>query len=382
MIKSFAAVTREIDDPKAAVEEILAALDLAGNLMKNAVGIVSCFSEFIDTGVVEAVCGALPFDCIGATTCLNAAGGETDQILFSIIVLTSDDCSFESLIIPIEEPYREDIGRALGGLLGRPAGRPALFLSYFPLINEVSGDMMLEAIDRATGGIPLFGTTAVDHLPDYATSQTICNGKAYRKTLVLGAVYGDVTMDFGVASLDGSKIRNQKAIITSSDGNLLIGVNGNTALEYLEEIGLSREVLSKGLGFIPFVVDHRAGTLPVARAIFALTPEGYVVCGGAMPVNGTLGIGSMDREDVLRTTQTVLKPLAEKGATILGYSCVARYLILGARNKAEADAFMEIAGGAPYLYAYSGGEICPLPDANGRLRNMYHNFTGVFCRLG
>jgi len=41
----------------------------------------------------------------------------------------------------------------------------------------------------------------------------------------------------------------------------------------------------------------------------------------------------------------------------------------------------ELAGDMRYLYACSGGEICPLPDTTGKLKNYFHNFTNVFCRL-
>jgi len=61
---------------------------------------------------------------------------------------------------------------------------------------------------------------------------------------------------------------------------------------------------------------------------------------------------------------------------------MARYLILGADTTAEAEKVIEAAGNTQYLFAYSGGEICPLPDENGTLKNMYHNYTVVFCRLG
>ena len=94
MIKSFTATTREIDDAQAAVDEITKVLDIEKNLMKNSLGIISCFSEFEETGVLKAICDALPFDCIGATTCLCASDSDVDQILLAITVLTSDDCSF------------------------------------------------------------------------------------------------------------------------------------------------------------------------------------------------------------------------------------------------------------------------------------------------
>jgi hypothetical protein len=381
MIKSITAFTREIDDAEAAVAEITGKLGLEKNLLKNSLGIVSCFSDFDDTGVLEAVCGAMPFDCVGATSCLCAVGGEIDQIILAITVLTSDDCDFRTTEVPICGKYEDSIGSALTAMLGQSEEKPALFLSFFPLMNTVSGDMMLTAIDKATGGVPLFGTMALDHTPDYSTAKTVRNGRAFREAVVLGAVYGAPNVSFGVASLDENNCRRQKALITASDGNILIGVNGKTALEYLEEIGLTKAELAVGLGVIPLVVDHKDGTKPVARAVFALTPEGHAVCGGAMPEGATLTLGSVDRGDVLQTTENIIKLFADGDSFVLGYSCMARYLVLGMDNTAEAEKMRGGFGDAPYFFAYSGGEICPLPDADGKLKNFYHNYTNAFCKM-
>jgi hypothetical protein len=382
MIKSFTATTRKIDDPQAAVTEILTMLAPDKNLLPNSVGIISCFSEFEDTGALKAICDALPFDCIGTTTCLCSAGQEIDEVLFAITVLTSDDCDFKSLAIPITEQYEQNVNSSLTALIGQSLEKPALFLSYFPLMNTMSGDMILSAIDEATGSIPLFGMTTVDHTADYSSAKTIYNGNGYSEMLVLCAVFGTPKVEYAIASIDDSNIRKQKAIITESNGNTLIGVNGKLAIAYLEEIGYSKEEVCSGLGIVPLVIDYMDGRKPVVRAVFTHTPEGHVVCGGKMPVNATLGIAKhMEKSDVLKTTSVTLRTLVEKGNTILSYSCIARYLVLGMDNTAEAETLIETVGDANYLFSYSGGEICPMPDAKGKLKNIFHNYTIVFCRL-
>ncbi len=381
MIKAFTAVTSEIDDPKAAVEEILAGLSIEKNLKKHSLGIISCFSEYEDTGALEAICSALPFDCIGSTTCLCAAGQQADQLLFTITVLTSDDCSFETIRLPIGDSLEASIDEKLKAFLAKSDEKPAVFLSYFPLMTTVSGDRILSAIDGATGGVPIFGTVVVDHNPDYSTAKTIYNGKAYREDAILGAIYGKPNIQYEISSLNEAKIRSQRAIITEADGNILLGVNGKDALSYLTEIGLTKEELSTGLGVVPFIVDHKDGTKPVARAVFGLTPEGHAVCGGAMTVGATLAIGRIDKDDVLQTARSMIAPLVDEHSAILSYSCIARYLVLGTDNTAEAEAVNEICGDTPYMFTCSGGELCPLPDAKGKLRNLSHNFTIVTCRI-
>ena len=381
MIKSITAVTREIDDIEAAVEEIVTALNIEENLLRNSLGIISCFSEFHETGVLKAICDALPFECVGATSVLSSADGETDQIIFIITVLTSDDCEFETIVLPLTENYAETINEELSGLLSKREDKPTLMLSYFPIKNTVSGDMILDVIDNASGGVPLFGTMAIDHLPDYSTSRTIHNGDVYKEASVLGLIYGNVNYSFEIASLNEEKIGKQEAIITESNGSILIGVNEKSVLEFLNEVGISRSVIETGLGILPLVVDHRDGTKPVARAVFALTPEGYAVCGGAMPVGATIAVGRISMDDVLQTTENIVRHIDTAEGIILGYSCMARYLAMGPDIDAEARKMCEITGGEQYLFSVSGGEICPLPNANGRLKNVFHNYTIVLCRL-
>jgi len=381
MIKSYTATTREIDDPKVAAAEILKQLDIKNNLLKNSLGIISCYAEFGETGALKAVCDALPFDCIGATTCLCASGADVDFIMLSVTVLTSDDCFFKTTAVKVEDGYEKEIDSAFKKMFKDAGGKPSLIFSYFPLLHTVSGDMILKAADKATGGVPLFGTVALDHTLDYSLAQTIHNGKMVREAAVFGAVFGDAEVKFDIASLDEDRIRKQKAVITASSGNILIGVNGKSALEYLEEIGLKKEELAAGLGIVPFVVDYGIGTKPLTRAVFALTPEGHAVCGGEMPVNATLSIGHIDAATVLNTTEKTAAALSKSGGAVLSYSCMGRFLSLGAENTLEAEKIRGAMGKTNYQFACSSGEICPLQNNNGKLVNLFHNHTIVFCQL-
>ena len=381
MIKSFTATTREIDDTEAAVAEIKNQLDPDNRLLKNSIGIISCFSEFEESGVLKAICDALPFECVGASTCLCAGCGEIDQVLFVITVLTSDDCSFKTAVAPISEKYEESIESALSNLMDQGGVKPALILTYLPLIPAVSGDMMIEVMDRITGGLPLFGAMAIDHYLDYHSAGTIYKGKMIHDALSVAAIYGNPKFTFEVASFLESRTMSQRAIITESKGNILMGVNGIAPRDYFKQFGMTDEELSIGMSFLPLVVDHKDGTKPIARAVFAITPEGYAVCGGVMPANRTLTLASIDRDDVADTTENILKTLAAKDSALFSYSCLARYLTLGMNNKDEAEKVKEAAKESPYIFAYTGGEICPLPDANGKLKNIFHNYTNVFCLL-
>jgi len=381
MIKSITAVTREIDDVDAAVNEILTKLNMKENLLKNSMGIISCFSEFAETGVLKAICDAMPFDCIGATTPLCSAEGETDQIMLKIIVLTSDDCDFETIALPITEDYKNSISIAINELRKSREDKPELILSYFPLMSTVSGDMILDAIDHAGESIPLFGTMAVDHLPSYPTAMTIHNGEAFRESVVLGFIFGDVDYSFEIASLNEEKIGKREAVITEADGNILISVNNKSVLDWLSEVGITKDSFESSLGILPFFIDYVKGAKPVARAVFAITPEGHVVCGGMMPVGATIAVGRITMDDVLESTENAVKRLDSEDGVFLSYSCLARYFALGANHEAEANKVVETAEGKRYSFAISGGEICPLTDTDANQKNLFHNYTNVFCRI-
>ena len=72
MIKNIHAHTFEIDNLDIAVTEILEQLNMKENLLSNSIGIMSCYYEFIESGVVAAICDALPFDVIGMTSSRQA----------------------------------------------------------------------------------------------------------------------------------------------------------------------------------------------------------------------------------------------------------------------------------------------------------------------
>jgi len=383
MMNFLTASTREIDDPKVAVEEILSQLEIEKKLLTNSLGIINCFSEFIDTGVVKALCDALPFDCIGATSSLCATGNEIDQIMLIITVLTSDKVEFKTTKAQINSQMGVNITEAINGIFESSSQKPSLIFCNFPLNTSIGGDILVSKLDEITGGIPLFGTIAVDHNPNYTTAQTILNGIAYLDELVMGAVVGEIKMTFEIASINKEKVRKQKGIITSSNNNILMGVNNKTALQYLEEIGLTRNDLLGNLGVIPFLIDHQNGAKPVTRGMYSLTPEGYAVCGGSMPQGASLSVGSLEPSDILSTTEYTLKKLLDDfEGLIISYSCIGRFYILTPNITDEAEKIKNIMNASPnYSFSNSGGEICPLLDTNGNLKNYFHNFTNVFCKL-
>jgi hypothetical protein len=195
-------------------------------------------------------------------------------------------------------------------------------------------------------------------------------------------ISGDIKPSFSVASMVETKIMRQKAIITKSRDNILMEVNNMSVIDYMRSIGLASSGRIEGLNTIPFTIDFNDGGKPVVRAIFSMTPEGYAVCGGSMPINTTLGIGSIDHDDVISTTKESMKKLSleTKNNGLFIFSCVSRNMALGFDISAEMNTVQNIIGDkAPYFMSYSGGEICPIYTGAGKLINRFHNDTIITC---
>jgi hypothetical protein len=386
MIRTIFAHTSEIDDVQAAVAGITAQLDAGHRLLKNSIGLVSCYAEFIDSGVVAALAGALPFPIAGITTMAGASSGGQGEMLLFLTVLTADDVEF---VIGITDPLcGEDEGPLRAAWEKTGAKRPdkaSLMLSFCPLLLNVSGDFFVDAWTAITGNVPNFGGMAVDHNRDYHDSRTILNGEAYRDRYVFVLLYGNVAPRFFIGGIQEEKAFHEKGVVTASRGNQLQAVNGVSVAEYLSGLGLTRDEEGniKGINSYPFILDYNDGTQPVIRVMFAVTPDGSAVCGGKIPVGATLTVGTIDGDEVLASSALILNQAAKAaaGKNILIFSCIGRFFAQGYESSREMEKTRELLEKIPFHLCYSGGELCPVYGKDGVLTNRNHNDTMVICVL-
>jgi hypothetical protein len=142
------------------------------------------------------------------------------------------------------------------------------------------------------------------------------------------------------------------------------------------ENGKVRDVIHS----VPFILDYTGKGIPVSRVLLSWNEDGYGVCGGLMPEGTKFSIGTWDKDDVVGTTARTIESilLNENISTLLLYSCLARSFALGTDILLETNKVNEIiADRIPYIFAYSGGEICPLHDTANA--NSFHNNTVIAC---
>ena len=118
------------------------------------------------------------------------------------------------------------------------------------------------------------------------------------------------------------------------------------------------------------------------RACFGAAGDGGLVLCGAVTLNSTLALATMEPDDVINSTaEKAAETLkAAAGRNAIAYSCAARWLALGAKTMAEHEKLAECFGGAlPYFFAYSGGEIFPDRLSDGSTANHLQNDSIIIC---
>ncbi|MCL2832162.1 MAG: FIST C-terminal domain-containing protein [Treponema sp.] len=381
MIRSYTAFTGEIDDVELAVTEIILQLQPHKNCLKSTAAIVTCYHEFATGGIIAELYKRLKFPIIGVTSTAISTNGGFGQLDFAILMLTSDDVTFTAACSPplkqgLQEPFRQMYADALAGL----SETPKLILSAAPLMLDYAGDHFVRALDYVTGGVPNFGTQAIDNTSDYSDSYVIYNNRAGRDFYSIIAASGNIRPQFCYSSFSPEFILAQTAAITKSKGNILMEVDGAPVIKYMEKMGLAENgIVSDILHSVPLILDYHGEGDTVSRVILSWNDEGYGICGGLMPQGAKFNLGIWDKHDVLKTTErTIEKIMQSEAGTFILYSCLARSYSLGTEILAETEKINRlIAKKKPYIFSYSGGEICPLRNESDS--NSFQNNTIIAC---
>ena len=383
MVAMYTARTSEIDEINEAVGEIKSQIDL-GSLKKHSGGIIFCHNDYVLSGVVAALCEELPFPVIGMTSMVAADKNGYGLYDLMLTVLTSDEVSFEAGMTNAITPdnYADEVDILYKDMRSRVSEDPTMIFTFMPLNRDVSGYEVVAAMDKTCGGIPFWGSVTNNLDSNYETVQTICNGQNLRDGIVMLFFNGPVTPTFIVSSLPERNISNNRAVITKSKGAVIYEVNNMPTEEFLKNVGL---ILTKeNLITTPLMIYYGDAAEPVALGVYTLFEDGSVLTGGDMPEGTSIAVGTIDKEGIYESTKDGLRRILDipnrNGAVLL--PCVTRYIMLSPDLDGELKMVCDtLANGVPFVMGYSGGEICPMPGADGKLVNRFHNYTFCACAL-
>ena len=395
MIKTLVAQTSEVDDFLLATSILKEQLGMPQNLARNSIGLVSCHYEFILSGAAKAICEAMPFETVGIVTISQTIDSpfyptekSDEPFVFTLTVMTSDDAMFEVASTSDElltDPHKA-ISKAYTSAHHRQTIDPSLLLLYAPFTNTMCGDDYVTCLDEVSGKLPIFGTIAIDDTDTTENGFVIINGDHYIDRLAVVFVYTHQQPRFFTASLSKEKILPKSAVVTKSEGNLVMEVNGHHVQEYFSSLGLaSASEMQYGMVSLPFLIDYKDGSPLVSRVFISRTPENFAVCSGIVPEGAVIHIGFFDKDDVLLTTGSAIeKALGDNGdcSLFLIYSCVSRSMSLGSDSNAELNMVRDMLHDKlPFMMSYSGGEICPTQVSQHIAINRFHNNTIIICAL-
>ena len=386
MTRTFVASTIELDDSKIAIEEIKSQLNLEKNLLKNSIGIISCHQEFLFSHVAQDVIAALPFEVVGTVASVQSVGDDEEvPFRLTLMVLTSDDVTYKTVLTPsiLENPKQVITDSYQQAVTGEP---PAAIFLLSSFILQNSAAEYVNTVTEISGGVPCFGTIAVDDSIGFEHSYLIYGSEYYNDRMCLLFAYGNFKPKFYVANISPSKAIGNPAVVTKSEGHLIMEIDGQSVTTFMRSMGIDIDITSGyDMARLPFLIDYNDGTLPVSRLLIAMTPEGYAICASDVPEGSGIQFAHSDAEDVIFTLEQTADEIANALSNangLLAYTCIARCVTLGSNQYDEIKKLNEkIAGKIPFMMTSSGGEICPFYTINGQAVNRVHNNAFVACLL-
>jgi hypothetical protein len=387
MVKMYMAFTNQIDDPEEAVREVLEQLKLEENKLKNTIGIIHFYHEFVDTEVCKAVADALPFDVVGCVSAYVGTDERYADVALTVTVFTGDDVSFSVKAIDgisgkSKEQITEEVTRMCAELCAKEA--PKLVMPFLSMGPYFSGDDLVDAVNALPEPFPLYGSI-VFNTDQEKGHHVLVDGKISSDVHVYVAFYGNFEPKFHITTAFFD-FQGTSADVTDAEGTVLKAVNGMTTLQYLREQGMvpADETAITASWTIPAILTYPNAT-QVVRAFPGLV-EGteFAWATGFIKTGARISFAHLDGDKTVASAALMIEKLvASKKTNVIIYSCAARAWSLGTEYDAEMKKIAECVkvAGAPFNFslAYTGGEICPVWDKDGKMINILHNCTLTAC---
>jgi hypothetical protein len=377
MIQFLTSFTQEIDDPRIAAAEILNQLNSGPALLKYSVGLLFCSLDFILSGSAEEVCKTLPFEVIGCTTHGIAVPNAMGEHMLSVIALTSDEVFFKvGISDPLDTNGETRIEELYKRLSSLSDASPSLMLICHSNPKSLPGEKAMEVLDHVSGGMPLFGTNALDQTLDVRMPMIVHNGAFYSDRLALILVYGAIESRFYIKSLPEMNIYNKPAFATEVQGNRLISINNIPAADFMEQFGIiSGDNINAVYGF-PLLIDNHDGRGIKACGIYGTEEDRALRCGIAIAEGATLKLANQMREEVLRISEQLVELIKKDSdrKNHLIFSCFGKSAPL-VDLKDEMRLFQENMEENSFVFVLSEGEFCPVAAEGGEVLNCFHQYS-------
>jgi hypothetical protein len=382
MVKMYTAFTNQIDNPEAAVREILEQLKLEENKLKNTIGIVHFYYEFVETEGCKAIVEALPFELVGCVSSYVGINKQYGDIALTVTMLTSDDVNFSIRTIEgINGKSIEQVGDEVVQMCKELCieEKPKLIMPFLSMATSFTADNLIDIVNTLPDQPPFFGTIGFDMsivvASNTSTHCTLVNGKISPDTHVYVAFYGNFEPKFHVTSAF-FEFQSGSVDVTDVSGNILKTLGGMPALEYLTKQGI---MMDKSIRLLPAILTYPNGTKVVRAFLGVVEGTQFIRASSFIKPGAKITFAHLDSDKTVASAAHLVKEITKtKANNAIMHSCAARAMALGTKYFAEAEKIDENAT-FNYSLAYSGGEICPIWDNEGEMINTLHGYTIVAC---
>ncbi|MGM9581523.1 MAG: FIST C-terminal domain-containing protein [Anaerovibrio sp.] len=400
---SFTVYTEEIDFAEDALAQIDAAFQAKvqeiGGLRQHTAALVFADSETAIQEVLQGMADRYGFPVLAASTIvtIDKQHGHLDTGI-NIMFLTADDIEFAAAV-------SEDIsGSDLEGKVeaayteatGRLSGMPGLIIAYSAMLEGNTGDDVLDALDKASGGVPVFGGQATGdfvYKNIFVAANSSCRRQGVAMLLLSGKGIANAFAQYEFSVLDEKAF---EGVVTRCSGCTISQVDAQPVLQSLDRLGITRG--KEGLVQIQYITTpfwikeklENGDELVMLRNLISIDRQaGTISLLGNVREGSRIAMVSASREAMISSMQDIIgrtaRQVRERGLnTLLVTSCLTRYMAMGPRKAAELGSLTAQFGEQVSLLGmYSAGEFFPVnfspandvqQPADG-IHNVFHNST-------
>lgn len=396
-MRSFQAITDEIDDLDIAVEELKKQIETF-DLDENTFAFMVCGSEVDVHEFIPKLWDKLHIHFLGITSVGIMQNDGYSEASICITVMTSSDVYFHGGlseevnssedIVEIIKLYRE--------LKEKMEDEEKLIVLYLPWNQNLVYDDVLAALDEESGGIPIFGGNASDDWY-FNNTNVLYESGAYNNRAVMALIGGNIKPLF-MMEQSATEVPDSRGIVTSAQKCIIGTVDDLPATEYLKRNGLENEksfVIVDYLGSPFFTHKHTVDgdSMRVLRNLVMIIHEQKsILLLGAVEEGDELTMANVTVDGIEKSTRKAFEALIEQinqaedyqYSTLICSSCAARYCFIVADKNKETRGYTELLPkGMNTIGAYLYGEYCPVRGKQNKdkLYNMFNNETFTIMAL-
>lgn len=402
-MKSVTVVTKEIDDIRAAADELVASLREQLEPAANMIGFLYYDYEMKSDELARYIRESYDMDIVGCSTIGSFEGKEGYHEMAAILtVLAADDCRFS---VVVSEPLTKEtaaghVPAAYDKALERLGAEPKLLCVFPPCSVDVTIDRVLDALSEKSGRLPLVG--GIPSSTGTVETSLMVNGECRNDRVVLVLAGGNIRPVFSVGNVT-AEISDRYCTVSKVDDTVIYEVDGGKPFtRYIAEYGIdvAEVAANEDRAFFqkyPLLIkdENLAGRdgVPYVRILQGLNlTDGSGTTYAYVPQGAQATLAALRREDIGASAGNAAADLLQKiekneadgyrYSAVFCITCAARHFIMTPLHSVEAEAVRSLIPGRLTLNGfYSYGEICPTSVENGAAVNRLHNASIVFCAV-